>query len=169
MPSIRTTSIIEPPVRNGGIASSGSRRPNSTPMPVRAEHLMAGEGQEVHAERGHVDRLVRHRLGAVGEHQRALLVRRPGDLGDRRDRAGHVGLVGHRDDLGALGDQLVEVQVEPPSGVTRNQRRVAPVRCAQLLPGHQVGVVLKLGDQDLVAGADGTVGRSRCSCSRRPG
>ena len=32
-PSIRTISIIEPPVRNGGIASSSSRRPYSTPTP----------------------------------------------------------------------------------------------------------------------------------------
>src|ERR1700721_4231851 len=33
LPSIRTTSIIDPPVRNGGIASSSSARPYSTPIP----------------------------------------------------------------------------------------------------------------------------------------
>ena len=33
LPSIRTTSIIEPPVRKGGMASSRSARPNSTPIP----------------------------------------------------------------------------------------------------------------------------------------
>src|SRR3984957_14594683 len=100
LPSIRTTSIIDPPVRKGGIASGWSVWPTTPPAgqegptpvdwcgpaklqadPVRAEHLVPGEGQEVHAERGHVDRLVRHRLGAVGEHQRALLVRPPGGLG----------------------------------------------------------------------------------------
>ncbi len=32
--SIQTCSIISPPPRNGGISSSSSRRPHSTPMPV---------------------------------------------------------------------------------------------------------------------------------------
>ena len=32
-PAIRTTSIIDPPPRNGGIASSSSLRPHSTPTP----------------------------------------------------------------------------------------------------------------------------------------
>ena len=32
-PSLRTSRIISPPPRNGGIASSSSRRPHSAPMP----------------------------------------------------------------------------------------------------------------------------------------
>ena len=39
-----------------------------------------------------------------------------------------------------------------PSGSDVNQRSVAPVRSRELLPRHQVGVVLHLGDEDLVAG-----------------
>ena len=45
-----------------------------------------------------------------------------------------------------------------PSGIHRS---VAPVLSA-LLPGHQVGVVLHLGDQDLVVGADHEGGSTAC-------
>ena len=42
-----------------------------------------------------------------------------------------------------------------PSSVRPNQRSVAPVRCGDQLPRHDVGVVLHLGDDDLVARAAG--------------
>ena len=41
LPSIRTTSIIDPPVRNGGMASSSSARPNRTPIPYGPSILCA--------------------------------------------------------------------------------------------------------------------------------
>src|SRR3712207_7793877 len=46
--------------------------------PGGPEHLVPGEHQEVRAQRGDVDRLVRHRLRAVDQHQGADLVG-PGD------------------------------------------------------------------------------------------
>ena len=58
---------------------------------------------------------------------------------DRVDRAEHVGLVGERDDLGALVDQRVESQVEPAVvGRRPNQRSVAPVRCASSCHGTRL-------------------------------
>src|SRR3712207_7769994 len=48
------------------------------------EHLVPGEHQEVGAEGGDVDRLVRHRLRAVDEHQRPDLPRPGHDLLDRK-------------------------------------------------------------------------------------
>ena len=79
----------------------------------RAEHLVAAEDGEVHSERMHVDGHVRHRLGRVEHHQRADLASASDKRSDWVDRAEHVGLVGEREHLGALGDHLVEVgQVE---------------------------------------------------------
>ena len=68
---IVTVVIIDPPVRNGGSAASSSRRPYSAPMPVGAEHLVAGEDREVDVEGLHVEREVRRRLARVEQHERA--------------------------------------------------------------------------------------------------
>ena len=67
--SIQTLSIISPPPRNGGISSSSSRRPHSTPIPVGPQHLVAGEAQEVGPQLLHVNGHMRDRLG-VNQHQR---------------------------------------------------------------------------------------------------
>ncbi len=116
---------------------------------------MRGEREEVRAERCHVYRLVRDRLRAVGHHQRAPGLRQGRDLADRRHRAGDVGLVGDGDDFGPVIDQLIgaaEVQTAVRSHAEPAQGRAGAQ--AQLLPGHQVRVMLHLGDQHLVTGAD---------------
>ena len=77
---------MSPPPRNGGIASSSSRRPQSDADPGRAQHLVAAEGQEVAVQRAHVHRQMRHALRAVQQHQRAGRVR----LRDHRSTGGSV-------------------------------------------------------------------------------
>ena len=78
----------------------------------RPERLVPGPGVEVGADRAEVDRHLRHRLGGVEQHERAGVVGAADDLGDRVDRAEHVGDVGERDeaDVAAreLGVELVE-------------------------------------------------------------
>ena len=69
--SIVTVSIIEPPVMNGGIASSSSLAAVQHADAVGAQHLVAGERRIVDAERVQVDRLVRHRLAGVEHRQRS--------------------------------------------------------------------------------------------------
>ena len=113
---MRTTSIIDPPVRNGGSASSRAYLPYSTPRPSGPEHLVPGEGQEVSAERGDVDRVVRHRLRAVDEHQGARLVRQPGDLGDRRDDAGDIRLAERHATTWSASVISEGSDVDPPVG-----------------------------------------------------
>ena len=144
---------MSPPPRNGGSAVEPGRLAVQHAEPERAEHLVPGEREEVHVQGGHVHRMMRHELRAVREHRRADLVRESGDLGHRGDHAGHVRLPGHRDDLRPLGDQR-RVQVEPPLGqdLEPAQRRAGAL--GEQLPGHQVRVVLHLGDEDLVAGLD---------------
>ncbi len=76
--SRRTSRIIPPPPRNGGIdVEQLGAAPTARRCPVGPEHLVRGEGQEVDAERLHVDRQVRDRLGPVDHHERAGAVRRP--------------------------------------------------------------------------------------------
>ena len=136
-----------------------------------AEHLVAGEDEEVGARGVHVDRLVRDGLARVEQHERADVVS-PGSHGrERVDGAEDVRLVGERDDLGAVGDDAGDVgEVEPAvigEAEPAQRRAGAP---AELLPGHQVGVVLHLGHDDLVAGADpeplGVSAGSRCVAHR---
>ena len=69
--SIVTVSIIEPPVMNGGIASSSSRRPYSTPIPLGPNILWPENARVIDTECVEVDRLVRHRLAGVQHRQRA--------------------------------------------------------------------------------------------------
>ena len=89
---------------NGGISSSSSRRAHSTPMPVGPEHLVAGEARRSRRPGSvDVDRHLRHRLGAVDQHQRAGVVRALGDLRDRVDRPEDVRDVRDRDQLHAAG------------------------------------------------------------------
>ena len=66
-----TVSIIDPPVRNGGIDDKQFAAAVEHTDPVGAQHLMPGEGGEVDVERVEVDRLVRHRLAGVQHRQRA--------------------------------------------------------------------------------------------------
>src|ERR1035438_10025289 len=123
--------------------------------PVRGEHLVPGEDQEVQAERCHIGDLVRHRLRAVTEHQRPDRVRPRGDLRDRRQGAGHIGLAGQGHDLGARVDQLVEgAEIQPALRGHRDPAQRGPGAQAELLPWHQVRVVLHFGDQHLVTRAD---------------
>ena len=77
----------------------------------------------------------------------------------RVDGAEDVGHVDERHDLGALGDDPVEVgQVEAAVVGEREppQRRAGAL--GDQLPRHDVGVVLHLGDDDLVARAETAAG-----------
>jgi hypothetical protein len=116
--------------------------------PIR---LVAGPGVEVGVQLAHVERQVRSRLRAVDHHDRAGGVGAAGDLGDRVDRAQHVGHVRDGDGLRSERQRGVErVEVEQPVVGDRHPLEPAP----QQLPGHDVRVVLHLGEHHEVVGAD---------------
>ena len=74
------------------------------------------------------------------------------DPGNRIDRPEHIGRVHDGDDL-ALGDDPVEIAQVQASGVRDRQpleRRAGAPR--KLLPRNEIGVVLHLGDDNLVTG-----------------
>ena len=150
-----TLMIMLPPVMKGGIASSSSAAPPQRADSRRAQHLVPGEGQEVGAQLDDVDRHVRHALRRVDQDQRAGVVRQAGDLGDRVDGAEGVADVADGDQLRSprqSGAQVVEI--EPAVIGDADVLEARPGLGRQLLPGDQVGVVLHLGRQDQVAGAD---------------
>ena len=107
--------------------------------------LVAGPGVEVGAERGDVDRQVRHGLRAVDQHDRAGGVRAARDLVDRVDRAEHVGDVGDGDELRARARAARRAR----RGRAARRRRSARTRARRRpprehLPRHEVRVVLHL-------------------------
>ncbi len=65
---------------------------------------MAGDRQQVDAERRDVDRQLAGRLHGVGVEQRAAGVGNGGERGDWLDRADFVVGEHHRDERGAVGD-----------------------------------------------------------------
>ena len=76
----------------------------------------------------------------------------PRDVGDGPEDVGRV-REGH--DLGPLGDHLVElVEVEPAVVGDPDPPQGGTGAPAQLLPRHEVGVVLHLGSDDLVPFAE---------------
>ena len=116
------------------------------------EHLVAAEGEEIGAHFADVRREVRHALGGIDQHDGAGCMCAAGDFLDRVDRAEHVGDRGDGDDFGAVGEQRVE-RVENQEAVVgdRNVLEHCAGALGQLLPGHEVRVVLHRGDEDFVA------------------
>src|SRR5713226_3310620 len=117
-----------------------------------SQHLVAGGGQEVAVQVLHVHRHVRHALGAVQQDDGAGGMRQPGQLFNGVDGAEHVGHVADGHQLGAIGDEppaLFHIQgaVVQHGDVLENGALLG----GQQLPGDQVGVVLQLGQDVLVA------------------
>ena len=124
--------------------------------PARPVNLVAGEGVELAIEFAHVHRQMRDRLRAVHQHRDASGVGQVDHELDRVDGPERVGQVDKRHQLHppAAEQPLVLVQ-DQFAGVGEGhdfQRRAGAL--AQQLPGHDVGVVLHAGDDDLVAGLD---------------
>ena len=124
--------------------------------PARAAHLVPGDGNEIGAQLLHVDAAMRRGLRRVADVDRALLVRPRGERGDVADRPQRVRDEVRGDDLDvAAGGDLVQ-RVQPHLAVVV-QREHAEVRAhpvGHVLPGDVVGVVLELGDDDEIAGAE---------------
>ncbi len=76
---------------------------------------------------------------------------------ERVDGAEHVGDPRQRDDSRLLGDELIDVrQVQPTLVGDTEPAQLRSRALRELLPRHDIGVVLHLGDHDLVILADAT-------------
>ena len=92
----------------------------------RAEHLMAGEDEEVAADRLHVDGHVRHGLRAVDQHAGAMPMRQRDHFVHRRHGAERVGNLGDGDDARRRAEQLLIFLQNDLAGVV--DRRDAQLR-----------------------------------------
>ena len=121
----------------------------------RTVELVAGKDVEIAAERPHVERQVRRGLGAIDENERSAPV---GQLGDRRhwhDRARDIGDVGDGHEARAIAETGFDVG-HGQNAVLRHRNRhdLGASGITRDLPRHQIGVVLELGDRDLVTLAE---------------
>ena len=120
---------------------------------ARAQHLVPGEAHEVGVPGRHVDRQVRHRLGRVDEDQRPRGVSGVDERPDVVDRAEHVRHRGDREQAGAVEEAVEVGEVE---AVVVGQRDPAQLDAAlgrEDVPRDDVRVVLHVGDDDRVTGA----------------
>ena len=124
--------------------------------PARPAHLVRREREELAVERLDVDRPVRCGLGSVDHHDRVALVRPGRELADRIHGAERVRHEIRGDDLhGPLALDLVErVQLQLAGLVDRNRLERRPRAPRDVLPRHEARVVLEVGDDDHVAGAE---------------
>jgi hypothetical protein len=118
----------------------------------RSEHLVPRQHREVDVERPHIQRQVGRRLARVEHDESADAVRHGDELLDGIDDPEHVRDVRERDEPSALADEFGG-DVEPQRAVIvegdHPQGRPGP--CREFLPRDQVGVVLHLGGDDLIA------------------
>ena len=141
-----------PPPCQGGIVVENRLLAVDDADARRREHLVPGEHEEVGVERLHVGAHVRHRLRAVDEHQRAVAMGDGDHLARRRHRAERVRDLRQRDDARLRPEQLlVFVEHHVAAVVDRRDAQLRAGLEAELLPGHDIGVVLEPGDDDLVA------------------
>ncbi len=113
---------------------------------------MAGRDVEIAIQRLHVDDFVDAALAAVDQHFRADGMGEPDDFGDRRHRAQHIGHMGDSDKLGFFRQQLGECsEIETVVGRQRRPQDLDALALAQKMPGHDIGVMLHLRNDDLVA------------------
>ncbi len=120
--------------------------------PGRPVGLVAGPRVEIDIERAQVHRHLRHRLGAVDEHDGAGCMGPSRDLRHRVDRAEHVRDVHEpHERRPALQQHVQSLQVELAVAEHRHVGELGLAVLAEQLPGDDVGVMLHLGQHDEVA------------------
>ena len=149
--SSQTSRMISLPPKNGS-----ERLQHLAPAVEHADagrgaQLVPREGVEVGAERRHVDREVRRRLGAVEEDPGPRRLGALDDLRDGVDRAEHVRDVGERHEPRPPREEALErLEVERPLVGHGHVPEAELPLAGEQDPGHQVRVVLHLRQEDLV-------------------
>ena len=126
-------------------------RPQGTHA-VRSEKLVAAEGIEIDAKGGDVDGAVRDTLRAVEQHARAGRLGRSDDRGHVEDGTCDVRDVGKCHQLRARAEQAGQGSgIDPAFRRDRQEPQHDARARGQHLPRHEVGVMLKRAEDDLVA------------------
>ena len=117
--------------------------------------LVRAEDIEVAVERPHIDMRMHRRLTAIEQHRHALAMRQLHDLGGRGHGAEHVRHMREGDELRLRPDEageVIDIQRAVIADARPFQHRALPL--AQEVPRHDVGVMLHLGEHDLIARLD---------------
>ena len=118
----------------------------------RAEQLVPGEDIEVGVQRLDIRAAVHRPLTAVDQKQRPGRMSEVGDCADIVHCAQNIRHMGHGDQFRPRADQRGQpVQVQRPVVQHRGPFQHDPQPVAQHRPGHDVGVVLHLRRDDLIA------------------
>ena len=124
-------------------------------MPVGPKILCPEKTYQSQSISPHVDAHVRHRLRAVDQTRDAVSLGLLDHRLDRRDRAERIRHLRDRDELGPRAEQfLIFLEQDLAAVVDRSDAELRAFLGGELLPGHDVGVVLETADDDFVIGAD---------------
>ena len=157
-----TLRIMWPPSRNGSIASSSSARPQRKPIPLGPQHLVAGDGDEVGAERLHVEP-----HGAVRPAPRRSTRIAPRSCAHAASRVRVVDRAERvRDDVrrrrpSRCSKRSSSSSASSPLSSTGMIAELGARAVRDVLPGHEVRVVLELGREHDVARAEVRAGPRR--------
>jgi hypothetical protein len=121
---------------------------------MRPEELVGGAGKKIAVQRGDIDRAVRHVLNRIHKDKGARVVGKPGQQGDIGDRADRVGRMGDRDQTRFAGTQrrLEAFEIECRVGGVNIDRPDDRPLSREIGPWRHVGIVVQIGDHDLIAG-----------------
>ena len=113
---------------------------------------MPGENVKITIQRLNIHRMVHYRLRAIDQHFRAILMRQRDHFRKRVFRSQHVRHMRDSQQSGTLIKQRRErIQLQRAVRIERNDAQFRPCTRAQHLPGDNIGVVLHLADDDVIA------------------
>ena len=119
---------------------------------MRAEELVAGAGQEVAIQCAHIDEPMRSEMYGVDEGHRANLMRQAHDFGDIVDGADGIRSVSDRNQTSIAPNLRLQVKhIERAIGELDICGAHLRATLFQRYPRRDVGVVIELGDQQLIA------------------
>jgi len=118
--------------------------------------LVTREHIEIHVQGLHIHRRVGNALGSVQQDQGTMPMGDRDHLLNGRDRAQGIGDLGEGDQLRAGVEQMLVRFQDHLAGVIHwGDPQPGSLLMGQLLPGHDVGVMLEMGEHDLIARLDG--------------
>ena len=121
----------------------------------RTVHLVGRADKEVGVEVAHVDFEVGSRLRTVDKYGYAVAVGDGNHFLHGIDRTQHVGDVGEGDEAGVLREEVaVEVEIQLSVLIDFHHFDADALALLEQLPGHDVGVVLHDGEDNLIAVAE---------------
>lgn len=125
------------------------------PDAERPEHLVPGKDQKIGVESADIDSRVGYALGAVHQDERSGGMGLVNKGAQGIDRTEGIRDLGDGEQAAPFAQQPLQLnRIEIARLVEFQETQFGPAPLRRHLPGHQVAVVLQLGDDDLIALSD---------------